>query len=416
LAEAPHSHDVVVYARTDPEDERDEVHEGVTYRYLPMRFQRTVHRVEELEERRPGLRLFASPFYHADYAFQLARELRTNPCDLVVVNNFSQFLPAIRRANPTAQVFLYMHCDWLSLLQPRQLARRLRHADLILGVSDWVTNGIRAALPTYADLCFTLHCGVDTEVFSPRDEGKGSTRRLLFISRISPEKGVHVLLDAFAQVLERAPDVELDLVGQEAVVAEGMLVALSHDARLQGLRRFYGRSYLESLMYRVGPAVASRLRFSGWIPHDQVADRCRQADVYVSASLCEAFGLGGVEAMACGLPVVATRVGGAVETVEEGATGYLVEPDDPAALAEAILRLLEDDGLRQAMGAAGRRRALELFSWGRAAQHLCELYQRGRDRAAAGRHRRIPARRRTVASFEPARPEDSRHIRHEGLR
>ncbi len=416
LAAPPHGHDVVVYARTDPEDERDEVHEGVTYRYLPMRFQRTVNRIEELEERRPSLRLFASPLYHADYAYQVARDLHANRCDLVVVNNFSQFLPVIRRANPATHVFLYMHCDWLSLLQPRQLDRRLKHADVILGVSDWVTNGVRAALPAHADRCFTLHCGVDTEVFSPRDGGQGSMGRLLFISRISPEKGVHVLLDAFTQVLERAPHAELDLVGEEAVVAEGMLVALSHDTRLQGLRRFYGRSYLKSLMDGVDPAAASRLRFSGWIPHEQVADHCRQADVYVNASLCEAFGLGGVEAMACGLPVVATRVGGAVETVEEGSTGYLVEPDDPSALAEAVLHLLEDDGLRQAMGAAGRRRALELFSWERAAQRLCELYHRGRYQALPKRQRRAPASPTAVASLRGQVGKVLDGIRHEGMR
>ncbi|MFN2555478.1 MAG: glycosyltransferase family 4 protein [Nitriliruptorales bacterium] len=399
LAAAPHEHDVVVYARTDPEDERDEVHEGVTYRYLPMRFQRTVNRIEELEERRPGLRLFATPWYHADYALQVARDLRTHGCDLVVVNNFSQLLPIIRRWNPASQVFLYMHCDWLSLLGPRRLSRRLRHADLVLGVSESVTNGTRASLPDYADRCVTLHCGVDTRVFSPRSGRRDSTRRLLSIGRISPEKGVHVLLEAFAKILERVPEAELDLVGQEAVVAEGMLVALSPDPRVQGLRRFYGRSYLESVTDQLDPSVLSRVRFSGWLPHEQVADHCRDADVYVSASLCESFGLGAVEAMACVLPVVATRVGGAMETVKEGSTGLLVEPDDPSALAEAVLRLLEDDGLRRAMGAAGRRRALEVFSWERAAEHLSALYSRGRDQPPPQRPRRLRGSREAVGSL-----------------
>ncbi len=403
LAAAPHDHEVIVYARCDREDERDEVHEGVTYRYLPMRFPRTVNRMEDLAERRPGLRVFASRIYHADYALDIARNLRATPCDLVIVNNFSQFLPVIRRSNPAAQVFLYMHCDWLSLLDPRRLARRLEHADLVLGVSDWVTNGARAALPTYAERCVTLHCGVDTETFSHGNGGRDSARRLLFVTRISPEKGVHVLLEAFAKVLERVPDAELDLVGQEQVVAEGMLVALSDDVRLQDLHRFYGRSYLQSLIDRLDPSVASRLRFSGWVPHEQVADHCREADVYVSASLCEAFGLGGVEAMACGLPVVATRVGGTLETVEEGSTGLLVEPDDPSALAEAILRLFEDDGLRHAMGAAGRRRAVELFSWDRAAEHLWELYRRRRGQPVPLRGRRVSAWARTTRSSSRTR-------------
>ncbi|MDP8930099.1 MAG: glycosyltransferase family 4 protein [Actinomycetota bacterium] len=357
----------------------------MTYRYLPLRFQRTLNRMEELEERRPGLRLFASSLYHPDYALGVARDLRTNPCDLVVVNNFSQFLPVLRRAVPNAQVFLYMHCDWLSLLEPRRLARRLKHAHLVLAVSDAVTSGARAALPSFADRCVTLHCGVDTEVFSPRGEGRESAHRLVFVARISPEKGLHVLLDAFAKVLQRVPDAVLDIVGQEQMVAEGMLVGLSNDVRVRDLRRFYGRSYLESLQERLDPAVASRVTFSGWVPHPEVAEHCREADVYVSASLCEAFGLGGVEAMACGLPVVGTRVGGLVETVEQGSTGFLVDPDDPSALAEAILRVLENDELRHTLGAAGRRRALELFSWERAAERLWELYRRGASQDASAR-------------------------------
>lgn len=376
LAAPPHEHEVIVYARTDPEDARDELHEGVTYRYLPMRFPRAVSRMEELAERWPGLRVFASPLYHADYALEVARDLRANPCDLVVVNNLSQFLPVVRRANRTARVFLYMHCDWLSRLNPGRLARRLKHADLVLGVSDWVTEGARAAVPVPAERFATLHPGVDTAAFSPGAPSQDRPRRLVFVSRISPEKGVHVLLDAFEKVLEQVPDVELDIVGDEQVVAEEMLVPLSDDERVQDLRRFHGRSYRDMLQEQLTPDVASRVTFSGWVPRPHVADRLRSGDIYVSAALCEPFGLGVVEAMACRLPVVATRVGGMVETVDEGATGCLVEPGNPSALAEPLVRLLQDDELRLALGAAGRRRVLKRFTWDRAVEILLTRYER----------------------------------------
>ncbi|MDQ3932614.1 MAG: glycosyltransferase family 4 protein [Actinomycetota bacterium] len=387
LAASPREHEVIVYARTDPDDERDELHEGVTYRYLPIRFPRTVNRMEGLAEGRPGLRLFASSLYHADYALEVARDLREQPCDLVVVNNFSQFLPVVRRANRTARVFLYMHCDWLSTLNTRRLARRLRHADLVLGVSDWVTEGARTALPVPEERFATLHPGVDTVAFSPGTPSRDRRRKLVFVNRISPEKGVHILLEAFEKVLEQVPDVELDIVGDEQVVPEEMLVALSDDWRVQDLRRFYGRSYREILKEQLSPAAASRVTFSGWIPRPEVADHFRSADIYVSASLWEPFGLGVVEAMACRLPVVATRVGGMTETVDEGSTGFLVEPGDPAALAEPLVRLLQNDELRLAIGAAGRRRVLKRFTWDRAVEMLLTHYERCQQPIAGPRGR-----------------------------
>lgn len=285
-------------------------------------------------------------------------------------------MPILRRASPRARIAIYMHCDWLSALRPSRVASSLRTADLILGNSEWITSSIRQAFPRLAGRCATLYPGVDTQLFSPPESGmhEGS-RRLVFVNRISPEKGVHILIEAFARVVERCPDVELDLVGDEGVVPYDMLVGLSNDECIRDLRRFYDGSYLEATKSLLTDRTAPRVVFSGWLDRRRVAEHYRTADVYVSASLYEAFGMGVVEAMAAGLPVVATRVGGMVESVEEGATGVLVERNNPHALAEGILRLLEDDSLRRRMGAEARRHAVESFSWERTARELLRHYE-----------------------------------------
>ncbi len=380
LASRPEVRDVVVYARgwhgRDPEQ-----HDGMTYRYVP-----EVAFGAALTQGRPEL--FASPVYHLDYVLQVARDLRTRPCDLVVVHNFSQFVPFLRRANPRARIVLYMHCDWLAVLGARRARRRVEAADAVLGVSDWLTAAHARALPRFAGRFATVHPGVDNVVFAPASRPSDSRpARLCYVGRLSPEKGLHVLVDAFVKIAEQRPDVELDLVGAESVVLEEMLVGLSRDPCVRALRRFYPGGYLESLRSRLPAAAAARVTVRGWLPREEVAARLREAALCVNPSLYETFGMGVVEAMACGVPVVATRVGGMLDTVVDGHTGLLVERNDVDSLAGAILRLLDDDPLRRSMGAAARRRAVESFSWDQAVEALLDAFERGRVAPPAGRRR-----------------------------
>jgi starch synthase len=106
----------------------------------------------------------------------------------------------------------------------------------------------------------------------------------------------------------------------------------------------------------------------------------------VAPSLVESFGMPVAETMASGVPVVASRVGGLPELVIDGTTGLLVDPDNPAALSQAILRILDDRASAQAMGRAGRRRAEKLFAWEKIVETLLALYkelaQQSRDELA----------------------------------
>ncbi len=374
LTALPEVGEVIVYARGE---RRDEQHDGITYRYLPR--VRPAERLEGAAQRALG-RTRVLPFYHLDYALQVARDLRRHPCDLVIVHNFTQFVPFVRRANPDSRIFLYMHCEWLNQLDPRLLTRRLRLVDHVFGCSDYLTDKARRALPEFADRCTTLHYGVETDGFSPAERRTDDPpRRLVFVSRISPEKGVHVLLEAFAEVVERVPDAELDIVGPEAVVPEEMLVGISHDPRVRDLSRFYHGSYLETLKRDyLNDKTRARVHFSGPVPHSSVADHYKAADVFVAPSLSDTFNLGHLEAMATGLPQVVTKVGGLTESVVHGSNGFHVEPDDAKAFAKAILRLLEDPEGWRRMGAEARRLAAEAFSWELTAQNLLRHYERTR--------------------------------------
>ncbi|MFF6772260.1 glycosyltransferase [Streptomyces sp. NPDC012637] len=189
-------------------------------------------------------------------------------------------------------------------------------------------------------------CGVDTERFRPDGTvaGRGTTHRhrLLQIGRLVPRKGVAVSVAALAHL----PGAELVIAGGPE---PGLLDGDPEARRLRELARTAG--------------VADRVRFLGAVPCTDVPALLRSADVVLCPADYEPFGIVPLEAMACGRPVVASAVGGQLDTVADRETGRLVPPGDPRALADAVAGLLADPGLRQAYGAAGRLRVTSRYGW-----------------------------------------------------
>ncbi len=155
------------------------------------------------------------------------------------------------------------------------------------------------------------------------------------VGRLVPVKGHADLIRGFAHALSEQEDLVLLLAG---------------DGEL--------RDELTALVAEL--SLGDRVRFLGW--RDDTADLLAGSDIFVLPSLNEGLGLVLIEAMAANLPVVATRVGGVPEVVEEGQTGLLVEARNPDRISNAILRLARDRALRERMGRAGRERADEHFS------------------------------------------------------
>jgi glycosyltransferase involved in cell wall biosynthesis len=372
--------EVIVYSgRMQNEVEFDQ---GVQYRRASPIYDHWLRRLLDRFSRfRKAKRpFFASGLNYLGHALQVARDLRAQRCDIVHIHNLSQFMPIIRAFNPDIKIVLHMHCEWLTQLDRAMIEPRLRVADLIIGCSEYITAAIRRGFPQFAGRCRTVHNGVDLNEFADRNgrdkTGGSDARRILFAGRVSPEKGVHVLLEAFQNVAERQPGAQLNVVGPIGAAPVEFIVALSNDAMVHDLSSFYRGDYFSHLQDQLPSNLAQHVSFTGSVPHTKVMDHFRQAEVFVHPSVWgEPFPLAVLEAMAAGLPVVATRIGGLPESIKDGETGLLVEPNDAATLADAIVRLLSDPELRKSMGKAARRRAVELFSWERVATDLLHQYE-----------------------------------------
>jgi glycosyltransferase involved in cell wall biosynthesis len=140
---------------------------------------------------------------------------------------------------------------------------------------------------------------------------------------------------------------------------------------------FYTGSYCEQLRRQADKQVPGHVDFTvGVLTHEEVRRRYAAADILVNPSLSETFGMSLIEAMAMELPVTATEIGGMKEIVRDGTTGLLVSPNDPHALADAMIMLLSDPARARQMGAAGRTSVLERFTWERIVTRYEQLLAR----------------------------------------
>lgn len=327
----------------------------------------------------PRLPENASALFKLSYGFLSAWDMRRRALDVAHISIFDQLVPIVHRVSPRTRIVLHMHDHKQVYREPEVTKRRLGQADLIVGCSEFVTRNVAQAFPELASRCRAVLNAVDCELFRPAPEARESGRkRLLFVGRLAPEKGVHTVLEAFELVLDRHPDAELVVVGPESVAPLREVDLAGHDPRFDGLRHFYTdpAGYHRHLRALLSPAAERRVRFVSSASHQELPHVYQDADVFLFPSIWdEPFGLPVIEAMACGLPVVATRVGGIAETVEAGATGVLVEPGDVAALAREVVRLLDDGEARAALGAAARARAEKHFSWSRRVDEWIGVYE-----------------------------------------
>lgn len=199
-------------------------------------------------------------------------------------------------------------------------------------------------------------CGVDLRLFQPlgpAEERDRSRKRLVCLSRLVERKGIADVINALALL----PDVEL-------VIAGGPEAAkLGDDPEAQRLQRL-----AEDL------GLADRVAFRGRVERRDVPALLRSADAVVCYPWYEPFGIVPLEAMACGVPVVVSNVGGLVDSVVHGVTGMHVPPRSPLALAEALKELLADKRRCIELALAGTRRANRRYGWARIASDTLAVY------------------------------------------
>ncbi|HEX7784814.1 MAG TPA: glycogen synthase [Methylomirabilota bacterium] len=243
----------------------------------------------------------------------------------------------------------------------------VERAERVIAVSAQMRADILANFRVEPGRVVVLHNGVDAHAFA-RTERRDALDRYgvrepyaLFVGRISEQKGIFQLLEA-ARQLPRG--VQLVLCASSPDTPELL-------SRLQGA--VDGRPEIRWI--------------NAMLPVQEVVQIYSHAAVFVCPSIYEPFGIINLEAMACGTPVVASRVGGIPEVVVDGETGWLVEPGDVAALAQGLRTALADPARARGMGEAGRRRVEAHFSWERIAALTLDVY-----RQAIDAHRRASAR------------------------
>jgi glycosyltransferase involved in cell wall biosynthesis len=337
-----------------------------------------------------------SPFYYREYFMQVARELRKHPVDVLHFPQQLQFAADFKRAVPRAKIVLHMHQDELAQLDYALLRKQLANVDSVVTVSDFVTDRARARFPEHAAAIHTIGNGVDVHRFTPDEErdatGASQATQLLFVGRISPDKGVHLLVEAFDRVARERPDIELTLVGKVGMLPFDLVNLLLTDdaAALDSLRPFYGRStlawltkevlgqkrsYRQQLEARLSPQSAQRVHFAGSVSLDELIRLYSHADLLVLPSIWrESYGLPVAESMASGVPVLASDCGGVPELVDKGVTGLLVPRLNVDALTNAMRDLLSDLQRLRKMGQAARQRAERLLTWDRSADRLERVY------------------------------------------
>ena len=175
--------------------------------------------------------------------------------------------------------------------------------------------------------------------------------RLGFFKNLERKYGPEVLVEAFAKVVVACPEARLTLAGKGDMT--------------------------ESLRKRVAElGLSDKVEFPGRLPHEQMMAAMRSTDIFVMPSTCqESFGVAAIEASACEVPVIATRVGGVPEAVIDGQTGILVPPFDSNRLAEACIALVRDPERRARLGRAGRQFVLDHYQWHANAATMASVYR-----------------------------------------
>ncbi len=299
--------------------------------------------------------------YVAEFAAGLARRWASRPPDIVHAHSWTCGLAALAGRRelgvPLVQTFHGLgnvrrrHLPDTDTSPPERLRIEAQVGMDAAAVIATCTDEV-GELGSYGVRPGRVHvvpCGLDLDRFRPEGPAaaRGDRPRILTAGRLVPRKGVDTVIEALCHVR----DAELVVAGSGTEAAR--LTRLAEDR-----------------------GVAGRVRFAGNVPREEIPALIRSADVFVSVPWYEPFGIAVTEAMACGVPVIASAVGGHLDTVIDGVTGLHVPPRVPGALAGRLRHLLTNPRLGRALAAAAGARAHARYPWGRIATESEAVYER----------------------------------------
>lgn len=318
-------------------------------------------------------------FPSADYPryFELVRKhVKTQRYNIIQVENRPLFVPKTKAANPQSKMICSLHS--LIHIEPRLISPSRAQSiflqcDKVLVYSKFMQGQLAQMHPQAAHKLHFIHLATEPERFQPRwkPAAQAQIKRIkkaleipqdskvvLYAGRIIPKKGVHILIKAMEEVLQEQPDCYLVVVGSSWFGNKGITP--------------YTRE-----LHQQSQKIASRIRFTNYVQPKELPHYFGMADIFVCPSQWdEPFGLVNVEAMASGVPVIASARGGIPEIITDEVDGFLVKSEGSARdFAGLILKLLNDPALAVNMGINGRQKVERYFNWDRAGHQLVELYQ-----------------------------------------
>ncbi|MFC2001653.1 glycosyltransferase [Chloroflexota bacterium] len=235
-----------------------------------------------------------------------------------------------------------------SKLTEYALRYTLKKADAITCTSPYLYKATLPYAPQHS-IIKIIPFGIDLGVFKlPSKPPNRPGKTIGTLKRLDPVYGIDYLIRSIPHIRQKHKDVRILIAGY-------------------GNQKPYQQAAQE-----IG--VEKNVEFIGTVPHAAVTEYLSRLDIFVMPSLSEAFGVSALEAQALGIPVVATNIGGIPEIVKDGESGLLVEPQNPKAIADAIIRLLDDEALRKRMGARGRKLVEEKYDWNENAKEMEALY------------------------------------------
>lgn len=245
-----------------------------------------------------------------------------------------------------------------SKLKEKVLRKNLTYAGRLASTSNCMARQTEKFLVTKREIAVTPF-GVDTEHFKPEKAIKTDKKDSFtfgIVKTLSPKYGVETVIKAFAALVQKLPQTKKDKIRLE-IYGKGEL--------LGELKELAANLHLEKQIF-----------FGGYVENRKIPSLLNQMDVFMLGSESESFGVAAVEAMSCGLPIVATSVSGFREVLEDGKTGFLVPVGDYKAMAEKMFILYVDARLRESMGKAGRKRVEERYCWEKNVDEMMRVYRK----------------------------------------
>lgn len=289
---------------------------------------------------------------------------------IVQIENRPKYIPLIRQAFPKTQIWLSIHSTLFiskSRISKKELINNLNLTNKIIVNSHFLKNYLVERTGCDQSKVFVNHLGVDTSQFQSKwfpsqrknkinFDGKSI---LLFVGRLRKIKGVDTILKALPLIIKSHPNIVLIIVGSAFYRSE---------------RRTAYVNYLHEL----AKDIQNHVRFIPFISHDEIHLWFEAADIVLVPSVGkEAFGLVNVEAMSCGVPVIATNVGGMPEVIEHGKTGFLVNVNDiEREIVDYVIQLLTDPSMIKKMGENSSAHVQKYFTWDICSKRLLFLYKK----------------------------------------